>query len=586
MFLMLAAYLVPAAWGQAPLSPTTSVPAESRFPPAPDLYYGAWVLTPPLVTIVLALVLRQVVPALVVGVLIAACMLVPCLPPEAAFGGGVIGGVRLALERYLLGALARLDPDTGRVDYGHLKILVFTLLIGGMVGVIAANGGTKTLVDRVARWASTRRRGQLVGWLAGILVFFDDYASAMIVGPALRPVTDRLRISRAKLAYIVDSTAAPISSIALIGTWVGAEVGYIDAGLQGLSNRPAFLADVSAYSVFLASIPYRFYAILALVMVFWIGLLGRDFGPMRKAEEAAPPAADDTPPPGPTSQPQRGHAWYAVVPVLVLVVATLGLLVATGWPAAPPGESELPGSGPRWFRLAQQIVSDADPYNSILYGAVAALLVAAGISLATRALSLGRTVDSATEAMSRLLPTLIVLVLAWSLSDAIGDLKLGEVARTLLKQYGLAATWLPLLVFISACIVSFATGTSWGTMGILCPATITVAAGVLADLPPAEARTLFYAAVGSVLAGAVFGDHCSPISDTTVLSALASQCSLEQHVWTQMPYALTVAAVSALSGEVLCRQCQLAPWVGLLTGAALLFLITLLLGRPAARVRE
>lgn len=550
-------------------------------PPTPDAKYGAWVLLPPLVTIILAIALRQVIPALAVGVLIAAYMLVPCQPPPPdAYGGSVVWGLRLAIEKYLLGALAGIDADTGGVDYSHLKIIVFTFMIGGMVGVVAANGGTRAAVERVARWASNRERGQLATWFAGMIVFFDDYANAMIVGPSMRPMTDRLRISRAKLAYIVDSTAAPVSSIALIGTWVGAEIGYIQDGLDNVrAAAPAFLDGVTAYGAFLASIPYRFYAILALVMVFLVGWLGRDFGSMRKAEERATETAPGESGTIGTPEAMTGRAWYAVVPVLVLVFLTMALLVVTGWPVGGLASVETSGDMPRWLELLAHVLKNAKADNSILYGALGALVVAAAISLCTRALTLAKSVEAATDVMSRMLPTIIVLVLAWTLSATINDLRLGEVAVSLLQAREFDATWLPLLIFVSSCVVSFATGTSWGTMGILCPATVTISAHLLADAPVVEALPLFYAAVGAVLAGSVFGDHCSPISDTTVLSSLASECSLEEHVWTQIPYALTVAAVSIVCGDVLCRYFNQPVWVGLATGSAALLLIVLIAGR-------
>lgn len=553
----------------AATQPTTAAAA----PQSPDTYYRAWVLVPPIVTILLAIALRQVVPALGVGVLVAAGMMAACEGAADVYGGGAVGGLRRAIEGYLFGALQDID---------HLKILVFTMMIGGTVGIIAANGGTRALVDRVSRWASTRERGQITAWFAGLIVFFDDYANAMIVGPAMRPVTDRLRISRAKLAYIVDSTAAPVASIALIGTWVGYEIGCIGDGLKNLAATPAFLGDTTAYGAFLHSIPYRFYPILAIAMVVVIGRLGRDFGPMKRAEREAKNKPNED---ASTSvlAPVAGRVWYAVVPVLVLVFGTVALLGVTGWYEVRETQPELIAGGVS-FEVVREVVSNANSYDSLLYGSLAALLLAGAISLVTRSLTLAKAVDSATDTVARMVPTFMVLVLAWSLSGAMKELMLGEVAKDLLNQYGFNAMWLPLLIFISSCAVSFATGTSWGTMGILCPATVTIAAHLLADYPAPEALPIFYAAVGAVLSGAVFGDHCSPISDTTVLSALATSCSLEQHVWTQIPYALTVAAVSMLCGDVLCRYCEQPWWVGLLTGIAALLLIVLVVGRKPRRV--
>ena len=549
----------------APASAPTS--AVSAAPPMPEDYYGAYVLIPPLVTIVLAIGLRQVIPALSVGVLVAAFMYLPCAPASENFGGGVIGGLRLAVETYFIGAIS---------DRDHVTIIVFTMMIGGTVGIIAANGGTRAAVDRVARWASTRERGQLATWFAGLVVFIDDYANAMIVGPAMRPVCDRLRISRAKLSYIVDSTAAPVSSIALIGTWVGMEIGYIGDGMEGLTNPPAFLSDVTAYKAFLASIPYRFYPILALVLVFLVGWLGRDFGPMLRAErEAGNRNADD----GAATEAEgpAGRAWYAVLPVTVLVVVTLILLGVTGW--YEQSKEFIENSD--WWTITQAVISDASSNTALLYGSLTGLLLAGAIALGTRTLNLTQTVDAALEAVQRMMPTFAVLVLAWSLSAGMKSLRLGYVATELLQSHGFDATWLPLLVFVSSCIVSFATGTSWGTIGILCPATVTIASSMLADLPTDQAQPLFYAAVGSVLSGSVFGDHCSPISDTTVLSSLASSCSLEQHVWTQIPYALTACLVSVACGDVFCRYYGQPAWLGLVLGTILLGVIVLAIGRKA-----
>lgn len=555
-----------------PASPSDVPASEEEPPPTPASVYGAWGFMPPLITIVLAIWWRQVIPALAFGVLVAAYMLVFIDPPDTAVAV-VFGGIVMAVDEFLIGALR---------SESHLKIITFTLLIGGIVGVIAANGGTRAVVHGVASWASNRKRGQIATWFAGLLVFFDDYANAMIVGPSMQPIADRLKISRAKLAYLVDSTAAPVASVALVGTWVGAEVGFIDGGLQQLTERPEFLANMNAYQAFLASIPYRYYAWLALVMVFLIGFFNRDFGPMRRAEiELEPPtysgATDES-----VMGSDRGRSWFAWAPIIVLVVGTMVLMGVTGYygyhEALDKGELEDQPLSP-----VQLIVENADTHDSVLYASLAALVVAILISLTTRTLNLGQCMEAATQTMARMTSTLLVLVMAWTLSGAMRDLELGIVGQQLLEEMNFQPIWLPLLVFVMACVISFATGTSWGTMGILCPTVIVVAAALMDDMPPAEALPLFYAAVGAVLAGAVFGDHCSPISDTTVLSSIATGCALEKHVWTQIPYALTVAIVSMLSGEVLVRWANLPPWVGLGVGTAALILIVRLFGRKPPR---
>lgn len=549
----------------APAAIADSAAAAAPVARTPGGHYGPFVLAPPVLTIVLAIALRQVIPALLIGVLIAAGMLAwHAQPPDslAASGAFFVASVRGAVETYVVGALA---------DESRLKIILFTLLIGAMVGIIARNGGTQAIVHAVAGWASTRRRGQVATWFAGLVVFFDDYANAMIVGPSMRPICDRLRISRAKLAYLVDSTAAPVSSIALIGTWIGTEIGFIQEGLDGLAARPDFLIGVNGYDAFLTSLAYRFYPILALVMVLLVGWLDRDFGPMLRAEREQGQAPEPT---AAGDAVAGGRAWYAGVPVLILVGVTLVLLGTTGWAAVQAEGEQLTG-----FELLRAVISNADSYNAILYGAFAAAVAAAIISLATFRLNLAETMDAATDTMARMLSTIMILTLAWALSDAMQALELGEVARGLLQSGGFNVHALPLLIFASACVVSFATGTSWGTMGILCPAAVTIAAGLVADLPADTASRLFYASVGAVLAGAVFGDHCSPISDTTVLSSIASDCRLEEHVWTQMPYAVVVAAVSVLMSDILGGFFGLPWWAGLALGVAALVLILLAFGR-------
>ena len=570
---------------QTSSAPSSAVAAEQPdLPTAVTMYWG-WVLLPAAVAIVLAIALRQVIPALTIGVLVAGYMIVPTLA-EAEVPGGtgwfmlIFAGLRLAVEKYLVGAMT---------DEGHVKILLFSLTIGGMVGVIAANGGTHAVVQRFSKWATSRERGQVVTWFAGLLVFFDDYANAMIVGPTMRPMCDRLRISRAKLAYIVDSTAAPVSSIALVGTWVGAEVGYIGDGLNYLKEQatmPTFLASVEPFTVLWKSIPYRFYAVLALVMVFLVGMLGRDFGPMKKAERLAPePVGPDESETGTGHTEKVGRAWYAVAPVLVLVGVTLALLGCSGWVSVHEAAKAAGEAAPTGWSLIRAVAGQSDAYNSILYGALAGIVSAVVISIGTRALKLSEAVEGATSTMARMFPTFIVLVLAWTLAGAMEDLHVATVAKVLLQEAGFNVIWLPLLVFISSCVVSFATGTSWGTMGILCPLAVSLSATMVADqvaagaIDATQAMTVFYATVGSVLAGSVFGDHCSPISDTTVLSSLATECPLDEHVWTQMPYAIVVAVVSMLCGDVLCRYYEQPVWVGLLAGTATLFLIVLVVGR-------
>ena len=568
-------------------------PTGPSGPKDPGTYYGLATIIPAVVAILLAIFTRQVVPALVVGVLVAAYMMVPCLPASDPFIGGntAIVGLRLAAEKYALGALTDLDK---------MKIIVFTLVIGFMVGVIGRNGGTEGMVHLVAGESRSRRRGALTAWFAGLVVFFDDYANTMIVGPTMAPVFDRLKLSRAKLAYIVDSTAAPVASLALIGTWVGAEVSYISLGLDKFDGNtaPAFLLTesgnvLSGMTAFISSLPYRFYPILALLLVLLVALTGRDFGPMKRAERRTLSQIDSD---GKTSSAtatastkKKPKWWLGFTPVLVLVAVTICVLVATGVNNSATVEAmqAVDATGAKewmarpWWGRAATVIGNADSYISIFYGAIVSAIVAVLLTIFARTCPTRDAVDAGLEGMSRILPAIVILVLAWSLSSALGDLKLGEVVADRLNEAQFNPTLLPLAVFTCAAGISFATGSSWTTMGILCPVTVGVGARLMADLDPVVAVNLFYASIGSVLAGSVFGDHCSPISDTTVLSSLASGCRHEEHVWTQLPYAVITAVAAMGLGDVMCSYYHQPWYYGLGAGAIFLLLWIYIVGRRA-----
>lgn len=577
----------------APVAQTTaaavSQPVQAIAHDGTDLLKA---LTPAIIAILLAIFTRQVVLSLSIGIFAAAAIM---LGSQGDYNP--IHWTTFAMNEYLFGVLAPLEKGGGAVDLEHIKILVFTLLIGAMIGVIEANGGTHAMVARVTRRVKTRRTGQLSASTAGLVVFFDDYANSMIIGPSMRPIFDRLRLSREKLAYIVDSTAAPVSSI-FIGTWLAAEVSYLETGFQAIEGvRPAFLDGATATSAFWASIPYRTYALLAIVMVFIIAITGRDFGAMRKAESRAATGDDRDTADGAIADASGARWWLGAIPVLTLVGSVIGLLVWTGLVSCRADGIELHwGSWQAATDAFQNVLKGADSYPALVYGALISVTVAIAISVYPGRVSLAKTMDGFVSGMCRIFAACIVLVLAWGISQGGKDLHLGEHARAFLQEQvargTFSVTFLPLAIFVTASIVSFSTGTSFGTMGIMCPAVIPIAAGVLGGLPADQALPLFYASVGAVLTGAVFGDHCSPISDTTVLSSIASECDLSAHVWTQMPYALTVAVVGLLSMDGLnyallrwapefhaSYYCGTSWAYGLALGTFLLLLIVLIFGR-------
>jgi Na+/H+ antiporter NhaC len=485
-------------------------------------------LLPPLLAIGLALATRQIIPSLVAGVWVGAWLVEGLSPTGAMTALLDVVGV------YVVDALS---------DSAHVSIIVFTLMIGGMVGIIRKNGGTDGIVGAVTGWARTPRRGQLGTAGLGVVIFFDDYANTLVVGNTMRPITDRLAISREKLAYLVDSTAAPMATIALVTTWIGFQVGLIQDAVEPLG------LEEGGYTVFLQALPYSFYPILAVLFVFAVAALQRDFGPMAAAEQRAAegqvlrPGSDlgGSDALGDELEPAEDaprRLVNALVPIIVLITVTVGGLIVTG-----EGDDLV------------EVIGDGDAFAALLWGSLLAVLVAAALSLGQRLLTIGETVDAWFAGLKSVLYVLIILTLAWALSAATDDLGTAEYLANTLGE-ALPSWALPALLFIIAGSVAFATGTSWGTMGILTPLAVPLTWAVLEGegLAAATGHPILYAAVSTVLAGAVWGDHCSPISDTTVISSLASQCDVIDHVRTQLPYALVVGGVAVL--------CLLAVGVG------------------------
>jgi len=526
-------------------------------------------LLPPLVAIVLALAFREVVLSLFAGVWFGALIVANWNPLVASM---------ISVDRFIVEGLA---------DTDKISIVVFSMLLGGMVGVIGRSGGTLGLVESMRGLATSARRGQVMGWLAGIIIFFDDYANTLIVGNTMRPVTDRLNISREKLAYIVDSTAAPIAAIAIISTWVGFEISLIGDALRTAASQtadPAAAAQLlqgaaNPFNVFLHSIPYLFYPILTLAFVLMVALTGRDFGPMREAERrarsgggvsapGARPAVDVT---GGYMSPPEGtpHRWYnAAVPVLTVIVVALLGIVYTGSQAAPDGAT-------LWG-----IVGGADPFKTLIWASFAGNIVAITMAVTQRLLPLAEALEAWLNGMRAMLLAIIILVLAWALGGVTEALGTGPYLSGVLQD-SLPLGLLPVIVFVTAAATSFATGTSWGTMAILFPVTIplAVAMGAGVDFAGGAQYSILLGVISSVMAGSIFGDHCSPISDTTVMSSMASACDHIDHVRTQMPYAITVAIVGMLVGDIPTAY-GVPTWVSLVAGLVILYLLLRFLGKP------
>lgn len=483
---------------------------------------GSWFsILPPLVAIGIALIFRQVLFALFLGIWCGAF-----LAGDLSFGG-VFTSFFTALDSYIVSAT---------VDTGHMSIIIFTLLIGGMVGIITDNGGTRGVIERITSFVHTKVRGQLMTALMGFVVFFDDYANTMVVGNTMRPLTDKLRISRAKLAYLVDATAAPIATIALVSTWIGAMVGFI---ADAEAKMPNF--NESAYAVFINSLPYNFYAFFTIFFVLVIAWSGRDFATMLKArinlyKSKHQPELDtynvwkdkieDD-----EETKSVSHWSNAAIPILTLIFGTVAGLFITG-----SGDS------------IQAIIETADSYKALLWGSLISIVVAIVMTLSKKLLKIDDMLEGMMEGMHTMFDGLLILVMAWALSAITVEL---GTADYLMNVFGetLNAYWLPAIVLLLSALTAFATGSSWGTMGILMPLIVPLAweIGNNTGLPFEITHEIIYASVSSVLAGSVWGDHCSPISDTTILSSIATQCDHVEHVNTQLPYAMIVGTLSIVS---------------------------------------
>lgn len=530
-----------------------SLAAEARLRILP----GWLSVLPPLLAICLALITRDVLISLFLGIFGGALILFDW-NPFVAFARSIDGFIAPALT----------DPN-------QASIILFTIMLGGMVGLVTKNGGTHGIVDLLRPFATSRRRGQLATWALGVLVFFDDYANTLIVGPTMRPITDKLKISREKLAYIVDSTAAPVVCLFPISTWVGFEIGLIGAAFKqlGLPYDP--------YTTFVATIPYRFYPIFALVLVATLAISRFDFGPMRKAErrayeqglllaEDAAPIADYgsrevEPPP---DIPKR--AINAVLPIATVIGMTVLGLYITGSAGA--------GDGAASFR---EILANADSFKALLWASLTGMLVAMLLPLAQKLLSIRQTMAAMMAGFKAMFMALVVLVLAWSLAAVCAQLHTADYLVGLTEGI-LAPSWMPALTFVLAAATAFATGSSWGTMGILEPLTIPIchSLSLAAGHEMGSGPYMLYmlGSIASVLAGAIWGDHCSPISDTTILSSMATGCDHIAHVRTQLPYALTIGLLGIVVGNIP-SAFGLPAWVCLLTGVLIVVGGVLGLGR-------
>lgn len=519
----------------------------------------AWLsIVPPLLAILLALLFRQVVISLILGIYAGAVFIYDYNP---------VSGLLRLMDVYIINAIS---------DISHVQIIVFTLLFGGMIGIISKSGGTRGIANVITRFAKTRKSTLISAWFSGLVIFFDDYANTLIVGNLMRPVTDKMKISREKLSFIVDATAAPVASIFIISSWIGYEVGLIHDGLNIIGS------DVNAYSTFLATIPFRFYPIMMLVFVFMVSYFQRDFGPMYRAEKRAldedKPAADnlDSNDELEATSNMFGNdekaKWYnGVIPIVVIIIGTIIGLIYTGL-------DSLQSRGITDYGL-REIISNSDSYLALLWSSFAACVVAAVMVLSQKIMNLNETIEAWILGLKSMLLAVLILTLAWSIGSITVEMKTADFIIGLISD-SIAPHYLPVIVFLVCALTSFATGTSWGTMAIMMPIVIPLSHTVsgMYNLSPADTSLILNGVISSVLAGCVFGDHCSPISDTTILSSMASRCNHVDHVRTQLPYAIVVALVCMLLGDIP-TAFGLSPYISLILIGIVLLIVLFVFGK-------
>ena len=474
-----------------------------------------WAFVPAIVAIVLALITKKVYPSLFVGILVGALLFTE-------------GNIMNAFSYLIMLIAGKLGENGG--------ILVFLVVLGIFAVMLARTGGTRAYGEWATRRIKTRR-GSLLSTIAlGCLIFVDDYFNCLTVGEVMRPVTDKHGVARSKLAYIIDATAAPVCIIAPISSWAAAVSGFLDSD--------------NAIVAFIMTIPFNLYAILTILMMLSIVILKLDFGKMRRNQQIADETGDLLA--GETELPsedlgdvtsKNGKVWHLILPIVILIACCVGSMIYNGffynWDTGMM-DTELQSAN------IIEAFSNCDAGLSLGVGSIIALLITFVIYIASKALSFSDCVDSLTKGFKSMVPSILILVFAWTLSGVMGakggflDARLFvETHMSELAESGLATALIPAIFFLIASGISFATGTSWGTFGILIP----VATSILGT----SLEPTVILAISAVLAGSVYGDHVSPISDTTIMASSGAQCNHIDHVKTQLPYASLVAAIVLVS---------------------------------------
>ncbi len=461
-----------------------------------SIFYGKfWALVPPIIAIVLALITKEVYSSLFIGIVVGGFFY---------SNGNPLGALEhIFSDGFVNGALA---------DSWNVGILIFLVILGALVALMNRAGGSAAFGRWAAKRIHSKGGAQVATVILGILIFIDDYFNCLTVGSVMRPVSDNSGVSRAKLAYLIDATAAPVCIIAPISSWAAAVSGYVGEG-QGIR-------------AFISTIPFNFYAILTIVMMFFLVIFKFEYGPMKKYATAADngdifggmnPYVNDSE----EDYNSNGKVIDLVLPIIVLIVfCALGLMYTGGL---------LEGAN------VVDAFSNSDASVGLMYGGVIALIITIIYYMCRKLISFKDCMKALPDGFKTMVPAILILIFAWTLKAMTDSLGSTIFVENIMAGAGTFTSFLPALVFLIACAISFATGTSWGTFGILIPITLAMF--------PLE-HPLGVVCMSAAMAGAVCGDHCSPISDTTIMASAGAQCDHVTHVSTQLPYAITVAAVS------------------------------------------
>ncbi len=468
-----------------------------------EMVDAGWLsILPPLIAIILALITKEVFSSLLAGII--SGMLIYCFKMKMTFGMSIMTSIQYTFDMmaYKIG--------------GNGYMILFLSLLGALVAVVTMAGGSRAYGRVAAKMFKNPISAKLATMFLGVLIFIDDYFNCLTVGTVMRPITDKCKISREKLAYIIDATAAPICIIAPISSWAVAVSSDIEA------------AGTTGFDAFMQTIPYNLYAVLTLVMVLIICVTKFDFGPMKKAEEAAQNRVieedniDEKDEDG-MKISENGTVWDLVIPIGVLIVCSiLGMAYVGGF----------------FKGVSFGTAIGENPTVGLTLGAFAAIIVAFIMYIPRRLMKFTEFMDGITLGVKNMLSAIMILVFAWSLSGVCREMiGTGEFVSKTVSSANISLAFLPAAIFAVAAFLSFSMGTAWGTFGILIPIVSMICEG-------GGGAEMLIPALGATLAGSVYGDHCSPISDTTILSSAGAKCVHINHVSTQIPYATLVAAVS------------------------------------------